>query len=289
MKIKRLSLENFRGYRRASLEFGDFCCLIGPNGIGKTTILDAVSLLCTSLDFKSDAGPVVSTDEVWIPKISAQQRLEAFLRKNILNFGRPDDPKGFVVEGVFEHEGQDLTVRLTEKGYEQNDLIEQDWWWPGIFYFAKFDTEMTRFQLQASLWPRFKKHFEGITGFGVEPEVYTETDLADLGLEADLVIGFWMDKGPRGRIHCRAASAGEKKIAKALSQIVNLDRPPHIALVDNLEMHVHYKRHLRMFEEVKQIFSGIQVIATTHSTVVIDEYEPKSEIVDIEGVMDGAS
>lgn len=282
MRIRKLRLKNFRGYRESEFDFGDFTCLIGPNGIGKTTVLDAVSLLCSSLDFKADDRPPEATDEQWTPWVSGQQRLEAFLKRNILAFGRDDDPSGFVAEGTFEHDGNSFTVRINEKGYEVNEFIEQDWWWPGIFYFAKFDTEMSSFQLKESLWPRFKEHFEGITGYRVEPEVYTESDLAELGLESELVVGFWMDKGPRGRIHCRATSAGEKKVAKALSQIVNLDRPPHIALVDNLELHVHYKRHLRMFEEVKKLFQGMQVISTTHSTVIMDQYEPRSHIIDIE-------
>lgn len=288
MQIRTLRLKNFRGFRQAEFQFEDFNCLTGPNGIGKTSILDAISLLCSSLDFKNDDETDGPAGDCWVPRVSGQQRLEAFLKRNILSFGSDDDPKGFTAEATFRHDDSDLVVILTEKGYQRNDLIGNEWWWPGVVCYSKFDTEMTSFQLKHSLWPKFKEHFEGITGFKVEPEVYTETELERLGLESELVIGFWMDKSSRGRIHCRMCSAGEKKIAKALSQIVNLDRPPCIALVDNLEMHVHYKRHVRMFEEVKKLFSGIQIIATTHSTVLMGEYSQR-ELIDIEENIDGST
>lgn len=283
MRIKRLDLENFGGFNKASLTFGDFTCLVGPNGIGKTTVLNAVSLLLSLLDFQDDEGPVVCTEHQWIPKVSAKQRLEQFLSKNIRLAGEPGGATSFKVAGYFEHDGRDYVVELTEKGFARNEVVEQPWWWPGITYFSRFDAELTKFQLLASEWGRFAGHYEGITGIKlIDPELYT---LTSNGQKVDLAIGFYLDKGPRGRIHVRKASAGEKKIAKALSQIVTLDRPPHIALVDNLEMHVHYKRHLAMFDEVKKLFAGIQIIATTHSTVIIDRYEPKSDIIDVEEIM----
>lgn len=279
MIIKSLHLENFCGFEKADFKFGDFTCLIGPNGIGKTTVLNAVQLLCSPLEFNSDSGPVI-TGTKWTPQINGQQRLESFLRKNIRLVDEPGSPGVFRIVGVFEHDGSERVVELTEKGFVRNDVLGQPWWWVGITYFARFDADLTSFQLAAEQWGRFASHYEGITGIRlVDPEMYTMTSGEQ---KVDLAIGFYLDKGPRGRIHVRKASAGEKKIAKALSQVINLDRQPHIALIDNLEMHVHYKRHLRMFEEVKNLFSGIQIIATTHSTSIIEQYEPRSDIIDIE-------
>jgi len=104
-----------------------------------------------------------------------------------------------------------------------------------------------------------------------------------------VVVGFWVNKPasfgrPASRIHCRDCSAGEKKIAKALSNIVNLPkhRQPHIVLVDNMEMHVYFKRHLEVVKQVKALFAGKQIIGTTHSQVIMDKYEPKSEIINLE-------
>lgn len=279
MRINRLRLKDFCGIPELSLDFGDFTCLTGGNGSGKTTILNAISLLCSSLDF-AGGEQVSPSKEDWVPSITAQDRLRAYLSKNTM-IGK----SGFEVEGHFEHNRKKYKVELNEKGYSGDGMYVHDWWWNGICHFAKFDLEMTRFQLNKSLWPQFSKHYEGITGIPVEPEFYTETDLAGRGVESDMAIGFVMNKGRRGKIPCRMGSAGEKKLARSLSQIVNIARTPDIALVDNLEMHVHHTRHLRMFKEIKSLFKGIQVVSTTHSTVVMQEYEPRKEIIDLDKLL----
>ena len=46
MRIKNLHLENFRGFEKLDIEFlenSNVAALIGKNGAGKTTILDAIT------------------------------------------------------------------------------------------------------------------------------------------------------------------------------------------------------------------------------------------------------
>ena len=56
IKIKKLSFKNFKVFDNYSLDFTngkdikDFICFIGPNGNGKSTILNAVVMLFNSLD-----------------------------------------------------------------------------------------------------------------------------------------------------------------------------------------------------------------------------------------------
>lgn len=285
MKIKNLKLTDFCGYKKADFEFRDFACLVGPNGCGKTTILNAVTLLCSSLDFQTDSADAAPGG--FRAKITPEQRVQAYLKRNIRNIDDPAGCKTFRIDGTFEHEGKTYQSIMTEKGFEKNDLLAQTWWWPGMVYFAKFDSDMVNFQLRYSLWPRFQKAYEGITGIEIEPEICTETDLKKAGQNGEYVIGFFMKKNG-DRIHSRRGSAGERKIAKSLSQVVNLEecRRPHIVLVDNLEMHVHYKRHLRMVEEIKDLFGGMQIISTTHSLPIIDSYEPKEDMIDIEAMLE---
>jgi len=282
MRIKSLKMKDFCGYPSAEFTFGDFSCLIGPNGIGKTTILNAVTLLTSSLDFKTQKAD--DSPGGWTPTVSPEQRMKAFLKRNIRNID--DGGKTFRLEGIFEHNGKDYNVVLTENGFEKNELLEQPFWWAGLTYFAKFDVDMVNFQLRADLWPRFKQAYEAVTGYTIEPEIYTETDLKEKGEDAEVAVGFWLTK-PTGKIHCRKCSAGERKLAKAFTQVVNLEaeRRPEIVLIDNLELHVHYKRHLNMVEEVKDLFKGMQIIATTHSVTIIEKYEPKQDVIDIEEVL----
>ena len=47
MRIKRLELENFRGFKKASVDFpeGNVAVFFGWNGAGKTAVLDAVAIV----------------------------------------------------------------------------------------------------------------------------------------------------------------------------------------------------------------------------------------------------
>jgi energy-coupling factor transporter ATP-binding protein EcfA2 len=290
VRIRHLSLRDFCGYQSADFEFGDFACLHGPNGIGKTTVLNAISLLASSLDFSGDVGGDTPPDaDGWSPRVTAAQRLKSYLSKNVRFAGETGGATSFLAEAMFEHDSKEYVVVLTEEGFKRNDIVGQPWWWTGITYFAKFDSDLVNFQLRHDLWDKFARSYEGITGIRIEPEVMVDTDLQDLGEDGRIVTGFFLYKGGL-RFHSRKASAGEKKIAKTLSQVVNLEpsRMPHIVLVDNLEMHAHHKRHLRVFDEFKSLFGGVQVVATTHSTIVIEQYQPREHLIDVEAVVAAA-
>lgn len=49
MRIERLTLENFRSYKKKIFHFGDTSVIVAPNGAGKTNILEAIYLLSTGL------------------------------------------------------------------------------------------------------------------------------------------------------------------------------------------------------------------------------------------------
>ena len=281
MKIDRLFLKDYRGFKDAEFNFGDFACLVGPNGIGKTSILDAVSLLCSSLDFKDDK---VGPGGKWVPTATGDQRLKAFLRKNVRGIDDENPCKGFEVHGIFEHEGKKLEAVLTQNGFVTNDVIKEQFWWAGICFFAQFDMDMTNFQLRKPLWEKFAKSWEAITGYpAVAPDIYVVDKLAKVESDAEYCIGFSIKK-PAGKVHCRKGSAGEKKIIKALTTIVNLEeeRQPHIILCDNICMHVYDARHLAMIEVLKDLFKGKQIVSTAHSSVLVEKYEPKEHIIDVE-------
>jgi len=275
MRLKSLSLTDYRCYSKLDLHFGDFTCIIGPNGIGKTTILDAISLVSSSLDFNQEQAE--ASPGGWVPTVTGEQRLKAFLRKNIRNIDEINSCKSFEVKAIFEHENKPYEVILNESGFQKNELLKSKFWWSGITYFAKFDTDTNIFQLREDLWLKFKKAYEEITGFAIEPgEIVSMVGY-------NIVSGFFMNKPGLGRVHCRKGSAGERKIAKTLSQVVSLeeDRKPHIVLVDNLELHLAEERHLKMIEGVKFLFEGMQIVATTHSHEIIHYYEPKKELIDV--------
>ncbi len=265
MRIKKLELTNYCGGRNPVFDLNrDFTGLYGPNGCGKSTTLNAITTIGSNLYYGD-------------PKRTRFQ-MQPYVR---------DGCSSFEVKGLFENEGKEYEVLFTEKGLQKSDILKTEFWWPGIVYFAKFDVDTRVFCLPEAKWEKFKNCYEGIFGYPVEPDFYDMKDPKTRQVEV-IATGFYLHK-PQGKVKYERLSAGEKKVAKSLSQIINLpeERLPQIVLVDNLEMHVYYKRHLKMFETVKEMFKGMQIISTSHSTVVVEQYEPKSDLIDVEQILQG--
>jgi len=51
--LKHLFLENFRNYKKYSLDFNKTTILVGPNGIGKTNLIEAIYLLSTGRSWRT--------------------------------------------------------------------------------------------------------------------------------------------------------------------------------------------------------------------------------------------
>lgn len=51
--LKSLSLENFRNYEKFSLDFEQTTIIVGPNGVGKTNIIEAIYLLSTGRSWRT--------------------------------------------------------------------------------------------------------------------------------------------------------------------------------------------------------------------------------------------
>ena len=78
--IKKITLVQFRNYSSASFGFAEpVTCITGPNGSGKTNLLDAVYYLCYTKSYFSA-----------YQQNSVQQGMD-----------------GFRLEGTFDHEGHD--------------------------------------------------------------------------------------------------------------------------------------------------------------------------------------
>ncbi|MCQ2974678.1 MAG: ATP-binding protein [Bacteroidales bacterium] len=79
MKIKKLIIDNFRGFKHAEIDFNDFNCIVGKNDVGKSTILEALRLFFDDknvmsddnfnlnvLEYEEEEGCLVSGDEMFI-------------------------------------------------------------------------------------------------------------------------------------------------------------------------------------------------------------------------------
>lgn len=292
VKLKKMRLKNYCGYRDSEFDFTNdkgevknFAVFFGANGSGKSTLLNAVRMISNATAFKVDPNrdqslyfnKMIFSENYEPTSQKYKQKLAELMKKVKAN--DPDNPlyanlkvsddfgdtRAMEVEGVFETDDGDKTVIIGNEGLVRNDFTEDG---KEYCYYVDADhpMEMNKFQLQ-------------------------NTDLADVFLElAKIVYGYpcFFDKSVNiGKdeyftdfciekwgttVHHKSMSDGEKKICALLK---SLSEPDHIytkdiILIDNVEMHIYFKRHAKMFDSLMQIFPKYQFIVTTHSGTLIN-------------------
>ena len=106
-----------------------------------------------------------------------------------------------------------------------------------------------------------------------------------LSVDFDYCTDFIIKKNNHN-IHYKRMSAGEKKIVKSFSELLNIIYDlehsgkneislagwPRLLLIDNIEMHIYYDRHISMIECMKKYFPLQQIFTTTHSGTLIERF-----------------
>lgn len=307
--LKRLKLTNYCQYENNTFDFAKpngepfkFICFFGPNGVGKSNLLNAIALLSMNTQGRGD--------------MFVQQSLRKYITNPDLdptwqNVSQKDNSVNMLIEGTYEMDGKEYIVQLSQDGYIRNDFapiassniedmdeikkIQNNGPWgkkhlayrQRICHFIKSDFELSmhRIQIHISQKKKFEKIISEITRFPtkcVEPKGLNE-------YEKDFCTDFIMTKEKKGKTyhaHFKSMSAGEKKICKSFSDLLNLMRTlehpisgensmpgwPRILLMDNIDLHVYYDRHITMVEKMKEVFHKQQIFSTTHSGVLIPRY-----------------
>jgi len=299
IRLTKLELVNFGKYEDSVISFNDgvnplsMICLVGPNGTGKTTILDAVTMLCSNY---SGYTP---------------QRFSDMMFHRVRNWMHiEDDDKmknaSFSVKGTFEavypvwedpykYDGAKIisknnnsvkteyVVEFTRHKFRSRhpEFIEQRL--ARYCFMARFDNELTQFQMRRSKWPLFQQLFSAVTGFPIEEDIDMFHDTSDSRMrriKENYVLGFLVRK-PKETIRQKMCSAGEKKIAKCFSTILNATVQPSMIIVDNVLMHIEVGRHLSVMNSLSMCFSNSQLIVACHSTPVSKCFPDRESLFDM--------
>lgn len=264
--LKSISVKNFKAFENVKFDFENkkFVCFIGPNGTGKSTIIEIIQLLFAN--FKGKTAP----------------QMTSFFSSCIRN-GDNNSEKDFLIEAEFQSSIGDYMVSLNKYGFikDHPEEIKKDIY--RICYFSSFDKELHKFQLFKENWDKFKKLYESITGL----EIFPRENIFDSILEFnshfkldDYVFDFSIKK-PNETIAARDCSDGERKIMKSFSTLLNMSPTPKIILIDNIEMHVEVKRHLNLVKSLKECFPDSQIFSTTHSGRISKDFNNYHEIYDL--------
>lgn len=288
-KLKQLHLINFGGYEDVTFDFSSvggqifgprhairpMALFFGPNGIGKSTILEAIRITSNPLVFTGRPTPPAMALRSLIRDDDYQPLSDAVLTK---------EKRDMLVEAVYTTPEGDKKVVLNNNGFVLNELSQIH---RGHAYYLDADNPInwSKFQMIANHADQFIDLAETIYGFpcDLDGEVWDTIKEEDGSVSRhlyyqDLII----NKGDT-KVHFSRMSAGEKKIATMIRQLCDPDNLLNrdIVMIDNIEMHVYYKRHAKMLDKLIEFLGERQLIATTHSSVMIN-HAPMSCRYDLE-------
>jgi AAA15 family ATPase/GTPase len=281
-KISKLKLINFCGFRNFEIDLLDWAVLYGPNGSFKSSLLHAIRLLSAPWNLESRKD-----DKLFFRKLTYHPdynpNYEGFDKRRT----------NLYMEATFENGSEEKKVIIennwdvNSSGVTLNELQSEGA--SSICFYVDADNQINtqKFQLISDFKKEFIDFAEAVYGFKCEFPEDRRVEEYDSNSESYIVFytDFVMTKYNGTRVHYKRMSAGEKKIATMLTELFNniYKRKNNIGiiLVDNISMHIYYKRHMKLIEKLRQYFSDKQFIATTHSPVVIEGVEEKY-LVDME-------
>jgi len=282
IKLKKLFLQNYCGFKDIHLDLEDnndvknWTVIAGPNGAGKSNAIRAIDLISSPR------------------RLSGRADSQNFLRR--LTYHRDYNPAYFAfdtttknnlkIEAVFNHNNEDKKVVLENNwndkiGLMVNELPES-LISAAIFIDADSRNNMYTFQLHKEFAIPFLDFAQEVYGFPCDlpkSSLVPEKDI-DTGEIIDLYTDFILTKYGNTSVHYKRFSDGEKKIATLLREMFrfcynNQSDNYNILLIDNIDQHIYFKRHMKMLKKIEQYFPNTQVIFSTHSQVIISEIDPK--------------
>ena len=267
-----IRLKNYCGYKNTNFPFinqetGEikkFCVIYGPNGIGKSSLLEAIRLIGNPFIYQG------KNTELMFRKLTHHPDYDptyTFIKEKV-------SPNRMRIDGVFDKDGEYKSITISNKGLVSSDLSEKP---RGYVYNLDADNpmNMVKFQVLADQGDLFLNVAESIYGLKCEFTTSVEEKLKDIDgkdKKVNIYTGFIIEKKDGTRVHFKRMSAGEKKIATLISYLCdplymeNID----IITVDNYSMHVFYTRHSFMVDKFIECFPNKQFIVTTHSETVIE-------------------
>jgi predicted ATPase len=70
-------------------------------------------------------------------------------------------------------------------------------------------------------------------------------------------------------------SAGQQRLFSFIGPLVFRDRPAEIVLIDEAESHLHPTWAMRLIPALREVVPHAQIIATTHSPYLVDQFQPE--------------
>lgn len=296
MHILKLDISGIAGIEQLAINFSSKMNIIcGPNGIGKTTILECVAQIFSGQYVNilkrralSEVGEVQATINDGTADIPSQFTVKNFNPEPGKQYLTPNESVAkhllsLKVARTFSYAGlnavsKDVKKEISSISNENKNglnIAEVKNWFVNRFLYSKHDDSLTKAQLY---------NFDiAKTFFGLLNPSYTFKKVEASSNEI-------MVKTPAGDIYYEYLSSGFKSCLSILLGIVKelefrfssdgikVDEFKGVILIDELELHLHPDWQSKIVNVLKKAFPKAQFIVTTHSPHIIQAAQPEEVI-----------
>ena len=308
--IRKITLENYRGHERTEIPLEQFTLLVGDNGVGKTSVLDAAELVQNVLEAENqvalfprerrrepDQFQVTSfegdDDGGWSlamthnPRSSGSQIGFVWKQGELTQSCAAREVPGFKSETL-----QPILRRLVTSGVlsQRPEAIAR----PSVLDALTPTLDRSGYGLATVLLnlkvdddgPAFsriedaaRKVIANLSGISIgRAEAGDQTDPSRTIIADELRLSF---TGSKQKLPASVASEGTL-LALAVLTLIHQPSCPRIVLLDDLDRGLHPRAQAELVGAIKKALElrpDVQVIATSHSPYLVDSFTADEVVV----------
>ena len=291
MKVKSLSIEDVGGVQSLHLRFTENLNLIcGPNGVGKTTILDCIG---QSFSVSSASFPRRNSRReqgTWTIVVDDRGQ-ERPLTYNLTNYHPGEQSPGATFRELARHVLTFKTHRTFDyqplqsvnRDADRNDHTVGMGVWQGVV-----PADIKSWFVNRYMWSAHADRLtpEQVHNFGLAQQCF---QVVEETITFSRVIPDTFEiqvDTPRGEIYFEYLSAGYKSVLAVLLGLIKeielrykdprikVDDFDGVILIDEIDLHLHPEWQSRLIQSMKKLVPHAQIIATTHSPHMVQVAAP---------------